>query len=101
MIDVDNEDLALRPGMTANVTFVLDQVENAIKIPNAALRFKPSRDQMHGAGREVRRQPRPARLGAVAAAAAGSAAAGGGGAMAGAADGAAAAVRGRWPRRRR
>jgi HlyD family secretion protein len=46
VIDVDNKDLALRPGMTANVTFVLEQVENAIKIPNAALRFKPSRDQM-------------------------------------------------------
>lgn len=37
---------SLRPGMTANVTFVLDQVADAIKIPNAALRFKPSRDQM-------------------------------------------------------
>ncbi len=46
VIDVDNADLALRPGMTTNVTFVLDQVENATKIPNAALRFKPSRDQM-------------------------------------------------------
>lgn len=46
VIDVDNEDHALRPGMTASVTFVLASVENAIKIPNAALRFKPSRDQM-------------------------------------------------------
>jgi HlyD family secretion protein len=46
VIDVENADLSLRPGMTANVTFVLDQVDNAIKIPNAALRFKPSRDQM-------------------------------------------------------
>jgi HlyD family secretion protein len=46
VIDVDNKELSLRPGMTANVTFVLEQVENAIKIPNAALRFKPSRDQM-------------------------------------------------------
>jgi HlyD family secretion protein len=46
VIDVDNKDLALRPGMTANVTFVLEQVDNTIKIPNAALRFKPSRDQM-------------------------------------------------------
>ena len=46
VIDVDNKDLNLRPGMTANVTFVLEKVENAIKIPNAALRFKPSRDQM-------------------------------------------------------
>jgi HlyD family secretion protein len=32
--------------MTTNVTFVLESVENAVKIPNAALRFKPSRDQM-------------------------------------------------------
>lgn len=46
VIDVENKDLSLRPGMTANVTFVLEKVENAIKIPNAALRFKPSRDQM-------------------------------------------------------
>ena len=51
VIDVENNGEAgkpgsLRPGMTANVTFVLDQVQDAIKIPNAALRFKPSRDQM-------------------------------------------------------
>jgi HlyD family secretion protein len=46
VIDVDNKDLSLRPGMTANVTFVLEKVENAVKIPNAALRFKPSREQM-------------------------------------------------------
>jgi HlyD family secretion protein len=46
VIDVNNADLSLRPGMTTNVTFVLEKVENAIKIPNAALRFKPSREQM-------------------------------------------------------
>ena len=46
VIDVENPDKALRPGMTANVTFVLAQVTDAIKIPNAALRFKPSREQM-------------------------------------------------------
>lgn len=46
VIDVDNSDLSLRPGMTANVTFVLEQVTDVIKIPNAALRFKPSREQM-------------------------------------------------------
>jgi HlyD family secretion protein len=46
VIDVENKDLNLRPGMTASVTFVLERVDNAIKIPNAALRFKPSRDQM-------------------------------------------------------
>ena len=46
VIDVNNQDHSLRPGMTANVTFVLDQVADVIKIPNAALRFKPTRDQI-------------------------------------------------------
>jgi HlyD family secretion protein len=46
VIDVDNAEMTLRPGMTANVTFVLAQVADAIKIPNSALRFKPSREQM-------------------------------------------------------
>lgn len=46
VIDVNNAELSLRPGMTANVTFVLEKVENTVKIPNAAIRFKPSRDQM-------------------------------------------------------
>jgi HlyD family secretion protein len=46
VIDVDNTDKSLRPGMTANVTFVLAQVADAIKIPNAALRFKPTREQI-------------------------------------------------------
>lgn len=46
VIDVENPDKSLRPGMTANVTFVLAQVADAVKIPNAALRFKPTREQM-------------------------------------------------------
>jgi HlyD family secretion protein len=46
VIDVDNTDHKLRPGMTTNVTFVLASVQDAVKIPNAALRFKPSRDQI-------------------------------------------------------
>lgn len=46
VIDVENKEKTLRPGMTANVTFVLAQVADAVKIPNAALRFKPSRDVM-------------------------------------------------------
>jgi HlyD family secretion protein len=46
VIDVENKDKTLRPGMTANVTFVLAHVADVVKIPNAALRFKPTRDQM-------------------------------------------------------
>ena len=46
VIDVDNSAHELKPGMTANVTFVLASVADVVKIPNAALRFKPSREQM-------------------------------------------------------
>jgi HlyD family secretion protein len=42
VIDVDNPDYVLRPGMTANVTFVLDEISDALKVPNGALRFKLS-----------------------------------------------------------
>ncbi len=41
VIDVDNTDLRLRPGMTANVTFVYAQKDDVMRIPNAALRFRP------------------------------------------------------------
>lgn len=41
VIDVDNADLKLRPGMTANVTIVYSEVQDAVAIPNAALRFHP------------------------------------------------------------
>lgn len=41
LIDVSNGDLLLKPGMTANVTIPVQRVADALKIPNAALRFKP------------------------------------------------------------
>jgi HlyD family secretion protein len=44
VIDVDNGQLKLKPGMTANVTFVYAEKDDALKVPNAALRFKPSPD---------------------------------------------------------
>src|SRR5262249_20956640 len=40
VIDVENPDLKLRPGMTANVTFVYADKQDALRIPNASLRFK-------------------------------------------------------------
>jgi HlyD family secretion protein len=42
VIDVDNPDLKLRPGMTANVTFVYAEQPDALRVPNAALRFRPA-----------------------------------------------------------
>ncbi len=41
VIDVDNSDLALRPTMTANVTFVHATRQDVVRLPNAALRFRP------------------------------------------------------------
>ena len=41
VIDVDNTELKLRPGMTANVTFIYAEKDDALRIPNAALRFRP------------------------------------------------------------
>jgi len=38
---VANPELKLKPGMTANVFIVVAHQENVLKIPNAALRFRP------------------------------------------------------------
>ncbi len=42
VITVDNPDLKLRPGMTANVSVIVAEKKDILKVPNAALRFKPS-----------------------------------------------------------
>lgn len=44
VIDVDNEDLALLPGMTANANVILSRAENALRVPNSALRYRPKDD---------------------------------------------------------
>jgi HlyD family secretion protein len=41
VIDVENPELKLRPGMTANVTFVYGEKDDALRVPNAGLRFRP------------------------------------------------------------
>ena len=41
VIQVDNKDLKLKPGMTANVSVQIEHKEGVLKIPNAALRFQP------------------------------------------------------------
>jgi HlyD family secretion protein len=41
VIDVDNPDHKLRPGMTANVTFIYAERKGVLRIPSAALRFRP------------------------------------------------------------
>jgi HlyD family secretion protein len=41
VIRTSNADLDLFPGMTANVRIIIDTRENTLKVPNAALRFRP------------------------------------------------------------
>lgn len=41
VLKVDNSDLSLRPGMTATADITVKKIENAILVPNAALRFTP------------------------------------------------------------
>jgi HlyD family secretion protein len=45
VLKVDNNDLSLRPGMTATADIIVTKIDNAVLIPNAALRFKmPTED---------------------------------------------------------
>jgi HlyD family secretion protein len=42
VIIVGNPELKLKPGMTANVSIIISTKKDVVKIPNAALRFKPT-----------------------------------------------------------
>lgn len=66
IILVDNLEHKLKPGMTANVSIIVDSRDDVIKIPNSALRFKmpettqqkdkqpqPQREQKRGVGTSV------------------------------------------------
>jgi HlyD family secretion protein len=41
VIDVHNPELKLKPGMTANLTITIAERQDTLKLPNAALRFRP------------------------------------------------------------
>lgn len=41
IVEVKNPGLKLRPGMTATVSIVVGEARNALRVPNAALRFTP------------------------------------------------------------
>ncbi len=45
VVGVENKDLRLKPGMTANVSIVVTQKDHVIKVPNAALRFMPPKGE--------------------------------------------------------
>lgn len=50
VVAVSNSDRVLMPGMTAYVSFVIEQREHALLVPNAALRFRPEGSE-RGRGR--------------------------------------------------
>ena len=62
VVELSNPDLKLRPGMTASITFPVQQREDVLLVPNSALRFKPelseSEQQAMRQQMEARRQQR-------------------------------------------
>ncbi len=64
VLAVDNTELALRPGMTATAVITVETIEDALLVPNAALRFTPSSGASAGADNRSlvqRLMPRPPR----------------------------------------
>jgi HlyD family secretion protein len=62
LINVNNSDLALRPGMTATISFEVARAENVLTVPNAAMRFNPAAQPADGdwmrPGKARRMQPK-------------------------------------------
>ncbi len=61
VIDVSNPQLLFKPGMTANVTVVVARNEQALRVPNAALRFQPPPALVPGAAQGSNAAAGPAR----------------------------------------
>ncbi len=53
VVGVSNRDLKLMPGMTANVSIIISREKDVLRIPNAALRFRPEGFRPKGEGKGV------------------------------------------------
>ncbi len=68
VVKVDNPELKLKPGMTANVSIIVSSKKDILKIPNSALRFRPAekRDmpekRQKGSGVWVLENGKPSRI---------------------------------------
>lgn len=58
VLSVANPDLTLRPGMTATATIGVEKLENALLIPNGALRFTPEESGAKAGGGGIQFGPR-------------------------------------------
>ncbi len=56
---VINDDATLLPGMTANVRFIVNQKSAALRVPNAALRYKPKNEMPASSFSPVGRSRQP------------------------------------------
>lgn len=59
VVEVDNPEVKLRPGMTATVTIRTAEVKDTDRLPNAALRFKPA-PPTDKEGKKIPQEPLPA-----------------------------------------
>jgi HlyD family secretion protein len=66
VIDVDNADLRLRPGMTANSTVTYADKRDVLAVPNAALRFRPPPEANVAKPAASTREPRGRDMGSAA-----------------------------------
>lgn len=53
VISVNNPDLKLKPGMTANVSVIIAERSDVVRIPNSALRFRPPETSTNATPRAV------------------------------------------------
>lgn len=54
VIQVNNKDLRLKPGMTANISILVAHKEGVLKISNAALRFRPEFTKREETGQKTK-----------------------------------------------
>jgi HlyD family secretion protein len=59
VLDVDNSERLLQPGMTATAEITVTQVADAVLVPNTALRFTPPASTQPAGGGGFRLLPRP------------------------------------------
>ena len=64
VIDVPNPQLKLKPGMTANVTIEIARRENALRVPNTSLRFRPTSEMFTALNQPVPPELTPGQRGA-------------------------------------
>jgi HlyD family secretion protein len=56
IVDVENPEMKLRPGMTATISIVVGEAKNALRVPNSALRFQPPPEVLQVLFEEMRRE---------------------------------------------